>query len=462
MIEIPYLSIRQPIGEFYLCTIPASVLTKAVTVVSRKDNQLGIQRERSAERVKSISAFCSDPDAMFPTPIVVSVNKDAKVRLNENNRVISFPEDTIIGEVIDGQHRLWGIRESVNIDSFDLPVVMMFDLTTEEKAYVFSTINSNQTKVDPSLIYDLFDVSTYRSPQKTAHQIARTMNYNTESPFYNRLKMLGKKTKDQDLATLSQGTFAKSIIKLISRNVEDDARKLKNGQALLADEKLPLRSYFIDNKDDVLGKIILNCFVALKSVFPQEWLQPKQNILWKSTGFCAVIYALPSLCRQGLREQDLTVSYFENCFIQLRVLLKKENVKLTSESFPGGGEQNQKKLAALIVRAASMEKLEEYQNNIITLKSLQEYINCLDEPDKYELYDLVMALENGTASYGTVTINQEDDMLVLGCTYQDIQCVVPNEQRKKLVQFIESTYMDGMDAESWLGYQEILEKEKDE
>lgn len=69
----------------------------------------------------------------------------------------------------------------------------MIDLTEEEKAYIFSTINSNQTKVDKSLIYDLFDLSKTRSPFKTAHYIARNMNTETNSPFKNKLKMLGKK-----------------------------------------------------------------------------------------------------------------------------------------------------------------------------------------------------------------------------------------------------------------------------
>lgn len=76
---------------------------------------------------------------------------------------------------------------------FNLPVVLMFNLTMEEKAYVFSIINSTQTKVSMSLIYDLFDLSKTRSFQKTAHEIARSLNKMNNSPFFNRLKMLGKK-----------------------------------------------------------------------------------------------------------------------------------------------------------------------------------------------------------------------------------------------------------------------------
>lgn len=69
----------------------------------------------------------------------------------------------------------------------------MFDLTDEEKAYVFSIINSKQTRVNPSIVYDLFSLAERRSPQKTCHEIARGINSNPDSPFYKKLKMLGKR-----------------------------------------------------------------------------------------------------------------------------------------------------------------------------------------------------------------------------------------------------------------------------
>lgn len=305
-----YIEVRQPIGTFYLCSIPAPFLLKVVKSTSRSDDPEAVQREKSPQRIKDIGAYCSDPDAVFPTPIVVSVNC-GDVKLDEDKHLVVIPEDKgIIGNVIDGQHRLWGIECSKHPEDFNLPVVLMFDLTVAEEAYIFSTINSNQRKVDPSLIYDLFDVSSYRSPQKTAHEIARVMNSSSSSPFYNRLKMLGKKTADQDKATLSQGTFAKSILMLISKKPDDDARKLKNGQELDDDGKMPLRCFFVQQKDELLVRIISNCFNALKEIFPSEWENPNDNILWKSTGFRAVIYALPNICRKGIREKVLTKDFF--------------------------------------------------------------------------------------------------------------------------------------------------------
>lgn len=452
-----YIEVRQPIGTFYLCSIPAPFLLKVVKSTSRSDDPEAVQREKSPQRIKDIGAYCSDPDAVFPTPIVVSVNC-GDVKLDEDKHLVVIPEDKgIIGNVIDGQHRLWGIECSKHPEDFNLPVVLMFDLTVAEEAYIFSTINSNQRKVDPSLIYDLFDVSSYRSPQKTAHEIARVMNSSSSSPFYNRLKMLGKKTADQDKATLSQGTFAKSILMLISKKPDDDARKLKNGQELDDDGKMPLRCFFVQQKDELLVRIISNCFNALKEIFPSEWENPNDNILWKSTGFRAVIYALPNICRKGIREKVLTKDFFSRCFTTFKNELIKENITLTSKFFPGGGEQNQKKLANLIIKSVANIDLSDYDSHLERVPNIQAFINSINA-DRYELFDIAQALENGTVAYDTIVVRPMNDGIELIHSFSDTCIYVQESERKPYLKFIEKHYMNDLDYNTWIGFEEALQK----
>lgn len=460
MKSFDYIEVQQPIGTFYLCCIPASILTKIVRVSARSKDDDGVQRDMSKSRIKSIGIYCSDPDAIFPTPIVVSVDKSAHVILDENNHKISFSENSCIGDVIDGQHRLWGIEHSSYIDNFNLPVVLMFDLTIEEKAYIFSTINSNQTKVPPSLIYDLFDVSNLRSPNKTVHHIARVLNYSKESPFYNRLKMLGKKESNQDKATLSQGTFAKSILMLLSKDPDKDAILIKNGKELNPNDKLIFRQYFIDNKDEIIIKILLNCFNALKEVFYEEWDDPQNNILWKTTGFRAIIYALPSLCNKGIRNKMLTQDFFKSCFSIFKTYLNHHSLSLTSDDFPGGGEQNQKKLAKIIVESIADNDITQYKAHLVKAKNIQDFIDNIIDINKYELYDLAKALDNYTAaSYGTLQIKDKDNVISIVYPNTDISIEVPKERSREYLEYIENKYMSGMGYESWLSYNESLEKD---
>ncbi|GAB6009189.1 DGQHR domain-containing protein [Dysgonomonas reticulitermitis] len=347
--KIPFIKIEQPIGTFYISAIRADILNNLVEVRSRFDDKdKGIQREESQYRINEIADYCSDPDATFPTPIIISVYPNAGLQIVDEGFLID--EIGIIGEVIDGQHRLKGISKSGYANRFELPIILMFNLIEEEKAYVFSIINSKQTKVSMSLIYDLFALSRHRSPQKTAHEIARSLNKMEESPFYNRLKMLGKKEDDQAIAVLSQGTFVQYLLRLISKNPDLDSRLIKKNEELKDDKSLPLREYFINQQDQYILKILLNLFNALKNTFPSEWENPKDNILWKTTGFGAIIGAFNEMYKKGDERDDLTESFFSYCFERFKDLLDKKELKLNSEHFPSNAQQ-QTKLSSLIIES---------------------------------------------------------------------------------------------------------------
>ena len=348
-----FISVTQPIGTFYLTSIKASELVSFVKVISRNESNDGVQRELNNDRVMEISDYCRDSDSTFPTSIIVSVS-DPEHFLIEGN-MIHIDDDFYIGNVIDGQHRLAGILNSGQEKMFELPVVFMYNLSLEEQAYVFSIINSKQTKVNPSLIYDLFGLATERSPQRTAHEIARALNQDPKSPFYNRLKMLGKKEPNQDLATISQGTFAEFLIKMIYLPKEMQYKRFKVNTILYPVKDMPFRDFYLDNDDVTILKIIFNCFSALKEEFQAEWAST-DYILWKSTGFCGVMRALPILTRYGIKNKDLTKDYFLLCFKSFNELLKKEKKDLTSSYF-GSGDKEQTKFANMILEANGLGTL---------------------------------------------------------------------------------------------------------
>lgn len=345
--KYPIIKVVQPIGEFYLSSIPASVLLKIVTNKQRSMGGDGVQRNPTKSRIKEIASFCSNSDSVFPTPIIVSVNSSL-VSIDDNT--IEFNDNVKIGEVLDGQHRLLGLENSGVEDTFQMPVVFMFGLTAEEKAYVFSIINSKQTKVSASLLYDLFDLMDKRSPQKTAHELARSMNNLPYSPFYNRLKMLGTKEPDQDLATLSQGTFAQSVMLLYSKFPNRDKDKLYNGEEIDKEDGTILRHYFVLEKDEIILKVLLNCFTALSEIFKKEWDTPNENILCKTTGFRAIIKSLPVIIKKGYEYHNLTKDFFHQYFEAVSKYFQKNGMSFSSTSF-GSGEAAQNKLSCEILKS---------------------------------------------------------------------------------------------------------------
>ena len=344
------LEVIQPIGTFYLSSIPANVLLRTVKSARRSLSE-GVQRDASKQRIKQIANFCGNHDAVFPTPIIISVYDD-KAWLEGNK--ICFNDNDIMGDILDGQHRLLGLQDSDNAGDFMLPVVFMFGLNSEEKAYIFSIINSKQTKVSPSLLFDLFGLTEKRCPQKTAHDIARALNSMTSSPFYNRLKMLGKKEQNQVQAVLSQGTFAQSIMLLYSKFPDRDKEKMYIGD-MLEDDGTPLRHFFISGLDDAILKIILNFYRALKDTYPKEWKVPNTNILWKTTGFRGMIKAMPQIMERGIKNGCLTYDYFRQYLEYFKLF--KSDVKFDSQQY-GSGEAAQNKLCKDILSSLDSFKFE--------------------------------------------------------------------------------------------------------
>lgn len=293
------IAISQPIGEFYLTAIPAEVLLSVVTVKERRltRNDDGVQRKLNQKRVSEIAMYATDPDATFPTPIILACTSE-KIFIEKNS--LGFDPGTIIGEVIDGQHRVLGLVEAHKNDAgilsrFVLPVVVMLDLEPYEKAYVFSTINSKQTPVPRSLIYDLFDLSETRSPYKTCHEIARTLNGSESSPFFCGLKMLG--TRVQETEYLTQGSFVGNLVKLISKKPQADEISVKSGLSPSPDETLPFRKYWLMDKDEVIVRILENYFGAIRDQFPEQWNYPTADryILRKTVGFAGLLLALQAI-----------------------------------------------------------------------------------------------------------------------------------------------------------------------
>ena len=127
--RIPFLTITQPIGTFYMTSIKASELIKIVKVIPRSESNDGVQRDLSVKRVSELANFCHETDAAFPTAIIVSVMSNSNIKIDETNRIFEINENEYVGNVIDGQHRLAGLMKSGKAGDFELQFFLIFDLT---------------------------------------------------------------------------------------------------------------------------------------------------------------------------------------------------------------------------------------------------------------------------------------------------------------------------------------------
>ena len=197
----------------------------------------------------------------------------------------------------------------------------------DDQSMIFSTVNMAQTKVNRSLVYDLFSYAQSRSPQRTAHNIVKLLNESPASPFKDKIRILGK-ADDPERETITQATLAELIVKYISNNPYKDRDTLIRGKSLLkADTKESnnyiFRNLFIDQKDDVIAKNIWNLFEAVKEKWPNSW--SGNSILNKSTGVVALMRFLRpaylKLCATQNREIGTTFFAFDYSAILLNITI---------------------------------------------------------------------------------------------------------------------------------------------
>lgn len=368
--RLKILTFEQPIGEYVLTVMSVKDIVSISHINRREFNQVtlnsqgGPQREKSDSRINEISRYSETPDATFPTPILLGLPEDSYQIINGE---LIIQDNSKVASIVDGQHRLLGLAKSEFKDDFVIPVVFLLDATEEQMALIFAIINGKQTRVSGSIIFDLFNVVEGRNPFKTSHEIARALNSDKKSPFYRRLKMLGKKTAGSN-ETLSQGTFVTYLIKHISSNPTEDFNRSRSKLEPVARPNAVLNQYYIDNKDDVILKIMLNLFSAIKDSFSTEWNDSHNFILSKTTGYTGIMKAFPEMFRSGQKLKTLTYEYFKSIFEQLKDDFKEENIGFTSQDFPPNASGESKLRDKLIV---AIRRVYELKSNMTSNNGLE-------------------------------------------------------------------------------------------
>lgn len=315
-----------------------------------------IQRKVESSRVEKIADFLiNDPDAVFPTNVVISIPQAVIEKFEERNQTIEITlSNSVFTEIqrnnghvyltiIDGQHRISGIERAIerlegdirnirrilessksqdlakkldhkttllnNLLNIELIVSFFIDPTLEFQAMIFSTINRTQKTVPQSLVYSLFGLTANDSPQKSALQIVLSLNGYEKSPFFNRIKLYGGKYERNQSPPLTQATMVKSLIDKICVNIrESENDRFRNRKALLKDvsSDLCFRIYYATNRDRFIGDILFAFFTAVRIAFKDDnqislWdfsgdTRPT-NILQTTVGYMALLELLTEILR---------------------------------------------------------------------------------------------------------------------------------------------------------------------
>jgi len=260
----------KPLPYFLVTTIPAPILRRLSGVREREEvgprsSDEGIQRRHNIERSQEISRFVKSgypwaslskaqqheflelrKPGWLPTSVVANLVSEDTIRSgiradprdvvrveqtdSDSMVMLTLPEGCDAPtwrpssqhlkpvEIVDGQHRLFAFEEDEDFDGdFELPVVIFLDLDISWQAYLFWSINISPKRINPSMAYDLYPLlrtASWLEPvegplayrESRAQELAEALWSHQESPWRNRISMLGRQQ-----GKVTQAAFVRSL-----------------------------------------------------------------------------------------------------------------------------------------------------------------------------------------------------------------------------------------------------------
>jgi DGQHR domain-containing protein len=308
--RFPCISVRQPIGELFVGALPFKVLCSIADFDVRHvieeerdlDKYLGIQRPLKKDRVRQIEQFVNFADASFPSSIIIAVDDRCAQFDRETStmtlRNVTDPNDPVlvrrIARVIDGQHRIAGLYQCRQ-EHFECPVTILVGTDLADQAQMFARVNLSQTPVSPSLVYDLFELSKSKSPQKTCHDLTVRLDRGRDGPFFKRIKRLGTATPGRDAEFLTQSTVVRGMMQHISEFPDRDRDIYLRGKepsrpSRREQNDMIYREWFLDRQDDRIYEEIVSMFEAVRKRWPIAWnTNGRGYMLARTNGYFAIM-----------------------------------------------------------------------------------------------------------------------------------------------------------------------------
>ena len=269
----------------------------------------------------------------YPGAIVLNwVNKENPI-LKEKGYLL-FSDTQYSAQIIDGQHRLAGIKEAIKekseIAESEIPVVIYENLSTQECADIFLSINTEQKTVPRSLVFDLYGVASepmVDAAAVRARDIAMYLNEEDNSPYRDNIKLPG-------FAQRRGGIALSTVVSAIKLLVEEKGDFQRIGIPELESQK----------------KVLLNFFIAIRKKYGKEW-DKNTNAFQYSSGF---IGALEFFKLKIIPYCNEKISFTTDTIEQV-LQLDKSNLIYQSEVKGMAGKEAQNRIYGLLVEAFILE-----------------------------------------------------------------------------------------------------------
>lgn len=287
VIKISATATEQHGKAMYVFVTDSRTLFQFATVSRREENkERGYQRNLKESRARSIASYIDDQRGLIPNNIVINFENGTVFK----EGMLWIPQKDDAAWVIDGQHRLYGMRLAKT--SLTVSVLAFIGLSLEDQVSLFIKINREQRGVPSSLYLDLLVfIGDEDSLDRKVRDLIDQLNQEEDSPWFANIDMTGAGKGDISLANF--------------------ARKLK---PLVDPQRGVLQPYTFEEQ----YKIMANYFDGIKSVFLNQW-SDKNKKLTKTLGFGALMNSFPGIF--GLT-RELYQGFTRNYVMKIFQLIK--------------------------------------------------------------------------------------------------------------------------------------------
>jgi DGQHR domain-containing protein len=283
-LKLPAARVRQGALTLYATSLKVNdLLAKGFYSVETLDpedtNDNGYQRLLNKARAKRLADYIlkgqANQDAFLPTSVFLATDKSITFNANENTIEI----DTAVVcpfSVVDGQHRLEGLRMAAEKDQrvhdFELPVNFAVKLSKLEQMCHFLIVNTTQKSVDTSVeqrivarlsaaleVEDLPSLPRWILNVVEKGEVQKALNYvdylnkTQGSPWFGKIQMANA---DSDTATINQRSFVKAIVKyvLTANNPLSVVKDFEREKRIFLNYWKAIQNHLDDGKSSVLYK----------------------------------------------------------------------------------------------------------------------------------------------------------------------------------------------------------------
>lgn len=339
MNQIHFIEIEHDDVVYYLCKMSGNILTN-ISYVARRgetEEQGAVQRILNKRRITGIKDFLLN-GGYFPNNIILNFVKTENITIDKNSNSLSIVTEPRIAQIIDGQHRVEGLKEAIKISNeigdVEFPVLLTLNIETAKCAEIFVSINTEQKSVPKSLIYDLYGLLNIQNRDFSVDRgtdIAEILNKDELSPYQGFIKFPGSRKLK---GGIQLSTLVNNLKPLVKRDGE-------------------FNKYSIDTLE-TQAKVLINYFRAIESCYDKDWDKLSNPFLFASGFGAAIDVFISKVLPYSFAQKKFSEAFFKS-------IIQMSKTELIHQSIVKGlgGEAARERIKSLFANFINIEETTE-------------------------------------------------------------------------------------------------------